>query len=101
MNESLRGIAAKASSIHERLTTPDLIPIVEAVDDEIVEARMLAWLAAAAGGDRATFRRRLEWDGLDEASARRAVRPVRLRPEAPLPRWTITLGEVLQLAGGS
>jgi hypothetical protein len=48
MNESLRAIAAKASSIHERLTAPDLIPIVDAAHDEIVEARMRAWLAAAA-----------------------------------------------------
>ena len=74
MNESLRAIAAKASSLHERLTAPDLITILDAEHDEVVEARMHAWLAAAANGDRETFRRRLEWDGLNESSARHAVR---------------------------
>jgi type 2 lantibiotic biosynthesis protein LanM len=100
MDDSLRAIAAKASSIRERLA-PDFVASGETTYDETIEARMRAWVAKAAKGDVTTFRRRLAWEGLDENLARRAVGPARLKPEAPLPRWVLTLAEVLQLAGVS
>ena len=100
MDDSLRAIAAKASSIRERLA-PDFAPIGEIAYNETVEERMRAWLATVAKGDAATFQRRLAWDGLDENLAKHALRPARLRPDAALPRWVLTLAEVLQLAGVS
>jgi type 2 lantibiotic biosynthesis protein LanM len=96
--DPLRAIAAKASSIHERMGA-ELVPSDDASRGETVDALMHLWLWAAAEGDAALFRRRLEWDGLDEASARRAVGPVVLRPDAPLPEWASILAEILGAAG--
>src|SRR5437016_2658691 len=97
MQDRLSAIAAKASTLRERLG-PDFEPIQAEGISERVDARMQAWLAAAARGDQDAFQRRLSWDGLDERKARRAVSPVSLRSESPLPSWATTLAEVLHLA---
>jgi type 2 lantibiotic biosynthesis protein LanM len=101
MDELLRAIAAKASSIEERLTSPDLVPIDDPSQDDLIATRMRMWRQAAANDDVSAFRRRLAWDGLDEDLAIRGVRPVRLRAGAALPGWAATLGGILQLARSS
>lgn len=100
MQDWLAAIAAKASTLQERLGL-DFDLVHGGGSTELTDARMQAWLAAAARGDHKAFQRRLAWDGLDERAARRAVAPVRLRRAAPLPSWATTLDEVLRLATSS
>ena len=97
MEASLRAIAAKASTIHERLGA-DFVPATDESQDHLVAARMQAWVKAAAHSDWAAFANRLEWDGLDPVAVRRILGSVCLRPHAALPPWTATLSDVLQLA---
>ncbi len=97
MQDGLSAIAAKASTLRERLG-PDFEQIPAEGISERIDALMQAWRAAAARGDQDAFQRRLSWDGLDEQTARRAVSPGRRRSESPLPSWATTLGEVCQLA---
>ena len=92
-----RTLAARASTLHERLT-PDFVPTRERVEAEAVEAKLRAWCEAAAAGDWQGFERRLAWDGLCLADARRAVHPAQLRDGAETPPWTKTLAAVLELA---
>ncbi|MBU0496278.1 MAG: type 2 lantipeptide synthetase LanM family protein [Chloroflexi bacterium] len=97
---ALRQIAARASTIWERLAEP-WVPTAPA-DPALVQARLDAWARSlSAGGQPETLRRFLAWEGLDEAdgaAAARAVGPVQLPAEAPLPPWVETLGEVLAQA---
>jgi type 2 lantibiotic biosynthesis protein LanM len=97
MQDWLSAIAAKASTIRERLG-PDFEPAHGEGSRELADARMHAWLAAAARGDHPLFQRRLAWDGLDEHTAERVVAPLRLRSAAPLPPWTTALAEVMRPA---
>src|ERR1051326_977705 len=94
MIDALRAIVARASSIHER-TGMDFIPVDSDSLHAWIDARMNLWLSAAANGDKALFQRRLEWQGIDETGARRAVSPVQLRAGAALPEWASILREVL------
>jgi type 2 lantibiotic biosynthesis protein LanM len=98
MQDWLSAIAAKASTLQERLG-PEFEVVPGDGSAELIHARMQAWLAAAARGDHNAFQRRLSWDGLDERAAQRAVAPVRLRRGALLPAWTTTLAEVARLTG--
>jgi lantibiotic modifying enzyme len=88
----LRDVVARAASISERLG-PDFIP-AEA-DEERLRTRRRAWCEAAAGSDAEAFARRLAWDELDDSSVRRALGPVELAPDAPLPPWATTLAALL------
>jgi type 2 lantibiotic biosynthesis protein LanM len=88
---ALRDAAARAATLHERLS-----PAIEPVGDPTLGgSRLQAWHETVATGDPQQFRRRLAWDGLDEAAARRLAGPVRLRDGAPLPAWASALSEVL------
>ncbi len=98
MEEVLRAIAARASSLLER-ATPAFVAASDADADELIAQREQAWLDAAAKGDREGFRMRLSWDGLDDAGARRAVGPAALARDAELPAWASVLGEILRAAG--
>ena len=99
IDDALRSIVAKASSIHERLT-PDFIPVIDDSQHDIVASRMQKWMRVVAKNDAATFQRRLAWDRIDEPAARRAVSSVQIAPGTPLPAWAVTLAEVLRIAAG-
>jgi type 2 lantibiotic biosynthesis protein LanM len=95
-SEQRQRIAARASSLYERI--PLLDPAesrAAATDSGDVDAILAAWSQAFSQGDLASFQRRLGWDGLDEASARRAAAV----PSTPIPdslaRWTAWLDRIL------
>jgi type 2 lantibiotic biosynthesis protein LanM len=100
VDDALREIVAKASTLHER-TGPAFIARADAAREQTNSALMNLWRWAAAEGDAALFQRRLAWDELDEEAARRAVGPVELRAGEPLPAWAGTLAEVLRLASAT
>jgi hypothetical protein len=90
----LRDIAASAGTLFERLQAPPdsdgLEPSREAV------AAFLSWKKVSCGPDDEAFRRRLSWDGLDEARVLRSLSaPLEF---ADLPRWTRWIELVLEEA---
>ncbi len=94
------GIVERASTIDERLG-PEFIPEDLGEDaHRAVDRRLDAWCDAVGRGDPDRLRRRLEWDGLDLATARRALGRVRLRDAAALPAWTGVVADALHLLAG-
>jgi len=94
---SIRQIVARASTMFERLDPRIFQPSPHATE-ELLQARLDAWRQALAKGDEEQFQRGLAWEGLSLERARQAVTPSFLRPDAPLPAWAMTLGEVLRHA---
>ncbi len=94
MRNRLSSIVARASSLQERLR-PEFAELDAESSSDIVDARLRRWREIVAQGDTAAFAQRLAWDGLDEASARRALGACALRPDAALPSWANVLAEVL------
>ncbi|MBI4276869.1 MAG: type 2 lantipeptide synthetase LanM [Armatimonadetes bacterium] len=70
----------------------------QAGDGARAEERLTRWRRLAARGDVALFARRVAWDGLELEQVRGVLSGVRLKPGAPLPRWTDTLQAVLEVA---
>jgi hypothetical protein len=93
--DALRELVAQASTPFERLNGA-FVSCPGPAHDPLLEARPAQWRQVAAAGDGAQFARRLAWEGLDETAARRALGPVRLKAECPLPRWAATLDHLLQ-----
>lgn len=79
-------MAEGATTPMERLG-PACRPVPDAAAAPVVQARLELWRRTASGGDPDAFARRLSWDGLDDAAARRALGPVRLLDAARLPEW--------------
>jgi type 2 lantibiotic biosynthesis protein LanM len=96
----LRRIVARASSLFERLDPQVFSPSPDA-DEQLVRSRLDGWCQAVAKGDSEQFQRCLAWDGLSPEMARRAMTPVSLRHDAPLPGWATTLSEVVHLASST
>ncbi len=116
--EALQSIVANASMLYERLDTArfQAVSSPEAASTLVpgspravrghafrgIEARLDEWAhAISEQGDRATLERYLAWQGLSWEDARRALSPVRLVPEAPLPRWAQTLSETAEVLPAS
>jgi type 2 lantibiotic biosynthesis protein LanM len=97
--EALEQIAAQATFLDER-PQPHLLPC-EPEDSALIDTRFERWRTQSASGDSVRFNRRLEWDGLDERSARARLTPVRWRKGTPLPDWTVPLGEYLRRSKNS
>lgn len=95
-------ITEKASGIDDRLGEMFFISNDREGDssetDSIVNLRLEAWRQAAANGSKSRFLRRLSFDGLDEETAKLALRPAHLRKGAPLPDWTCFLRAALMEA---
>lgn len=93
-NADLRDIVERASSFTERLNGGfehgELV-----VDNDRIEALLTHWRELIAPGDPNTFERRLAWDGLDEAAARRSLARPRLVAGEPLPPWSMTLRDAV------
>lgn len=96
-NQDLLDIVAAASTIDERLAK-GFLPEYARTNAQIVTARLEAWCQAIAKGDWEQFRQRLAWDDLDEERVRPVLGAVRQPERLPLPCWTETLSEVLELA---
>jgi type 2 lantibiotic biosynthesis protein LanM len=90
-------LAAKASLLPER--------IAEAVvfnerpqHNQVVQARLETWCQTVASGDWQQLERRLTRDGLDLNTVRDLLGEGRWADGQPLPPWTQTLQEVIQMA---
>jgi type 2 lantibiotic biosynthesis protein LanM len=98
--DELRRLVARASTLFERLDTRTYSPAPGA-EEQLARARLDAWCQAAAKGDVEQFHRCLSWEGLSLDLACRAVTPVSVRRDAPLPGWATSLSEALRLAAST
>lgn len=62
--------------------------------DALRMRRLEDWKTIIAAGDETRFARRLAWQGLDDATLRKALGPVQLRDTSALPGWAELLGEL-------
>ncbi|MEZ5403194.1 MAG: type 2 lanthipeptide synthetase LanM family protein [Bryobacteraceae bacterium] len=90
-------LVERASWFAERIG-PDFVPRraedCPARDRQEGERRLQRWMARTAAGDREQFRRRLQWDGLDEDQAWAIATSVRFEGR-DLPAWTSPLRDAL------
>lgn len=97
-SEDLRSLAARASTLDERLRggyEPDGLAPEEGA------RRLDAWCRAAAAGNWTRFRQRLAAEGIDAARVPALLGPVRLHEATPLPSWAERLPEMVrQIAAG-
>ena len=94
-DEWLRLVVVRASTLAERLRSPDLVQTADVTSR--ARERFASWQSALVD-DELLLTRRLRWDRLDAAVALHFLGDVQLRPSATLPPWAYTLREVLQLA---
>ena len=95
--QALLDIVAAASMLDERLNTGLLVDDARTTD-EMVHARLETWCQTVARGDWELFRQRLNRDGLNEKSVRSMLSLVKIPEDAPLPAWTETLREMVDIA---
>ncbi|MFQ5541982.1 MAG: type 2 lanthipeptide synthetase LanM, partial [Candidatus Binatia bacterium] len=60
-----------------------------------VSTKEKAWCQLIAGGDEDLFWRRQAWDGFETSSIRRALGPVRLINDRPLPEWANAIADLI------
>ena len=91
----LRWLAARASSLHDRLDSPPCV-IETGTDERLVQARLRAWASCVApqGGD-GNFEKYLRWNDTGITAVQHALAPARFREDVPLPTWCKTLGEAV------
>lgn len=92
----LQAIAAAASTIPERVSN-QILPRGEQANDEVLQERLRAWCQVSTAGNWQRFRERLSWDGLDLTGARHLLALGMWSEQVPLPAWTTTLREALDL----
>jgi type 2 lantibiotic biosynthesis protein LanM len=92
----LRAMVAAASTIPERLSGHFLADVGQG-NSELVQERLRVWCQVSAAGNWQRFERRLARDRLDLASAQRLLEPGYWSEQVPLPDWTTTLQDALQL----
>jgi len=86
----------QSAFLKERLGD-DSLPEPCAGDSEVMDQRMAAWRTNCAKGDDKVFRKRLEWDGLDEGRARGLVGRVRRANSAEkMPPWARWLRPMIE-----
>jgi type 2 lantibiotic biosynthesis protein LanM len=94
MNEWIRDIAGRSSSLAERRTGLFQPAESEGDTDDSVRKRMEHWRHIAAKGDAVRFNSRLALAGMTASDAERLLRPARLRDDAELPDWTVALKRI-------
>jgi type 2 lantibiotic biosynthesis protein LanM len=87
-NDELRDVAARGSTIDERIAG-GYVPYESAdeADRAAAQTRLAAWCHSATAGNADLFAKRLALDGLDEHSALALLGRIRLAPEQALPQW--------------
>ncbi|MFP5288793.1 MAG: type 2 lanthipeptide synthetase LanM, partial [Thermoanaerobaculia bacterium] len=95
-----RRMAARATSLHERIADPGW---QSGAGPEETERLLARWCDAAALGSWELLDRRLAWDGLRRGEVGRWLGEGRLGEENPeaLPRWVGTLEEILAAGSAS
>jgi type 2 lantibiotic biosynthesis protein LanM len=89
-------IVEQSAFLEERLGG-DFLPETHAEEFDATDQRMAAWKENCAKGDEKVFRKRLEWDGLDEDRARRLVGRVRwANPGQEMPPWARWLRPMIE-----
>ncbi|MBD2243784.1 type 2 lanthipeptide synthetase LanM family protein [Nostoc sp. FACHB-888] len=95
--QDLIKIVEKASTIPERLSAGFVANESEA-DEHLINSRSQKWCQVVAKGNQQKFEKRLDWDGLDISTVRRALGSVSLADQRYLPSWVETLREAMQAA---
>jgi type 2 lantibiotic biosynthesis protein LanM len=90
-------IVEKASTIPERLSAR-FVPNESPENEHLINSRLKKWGQIVAKGNQQTFEKRLDWDGLDINTVRRALGNVSIADEQCLPSWCQTLKEAMQVA---
>jgi type 2 lantibiotic biosynthesis protein LanM len=88
-------LAARAASLTERLRG-DVVPAAAPADESTIAARLDRWRHAAGGAD--ALSARLALDHLDESKVSPLLGTVQWPENQPLPRWTQTLEDILNLS---
>ena len=88
-SEELRDIAARASTIDERLAG-GYIANNSPVSTEKAEKRLKAWCKSATDGDEALFHKHLAWEGLEVDKIKSLLGDVKQAEDRPLPDWVET-----------
>lgn len=96
--EALARLAARASTIEERLAPP--FAQAAATDARQIDARIARWAELGAKGDGERLRRSLRWRGIDLDRIRPALGEAALAPAAPLPDWAPRFAALLAAALG-
>jgi type 2 lantibiotic biosynthesis protein LanM len=95
-SERLWEIVEQAAFLKERLDD-DSLPEPCAGNSEVMDQRMASWRKNCAKGDDKVFRKRLEWDGLDEGRARGLAGRVRRANSAEkMPPWARWLRPMIE-----
>lgn len=87
--DELRTLAARASTLDERLSGP-YVPIAEPGSREVANARYNAWVVSATDGQSALLQRLCAYRGLDLTAIKPLFGPVALPPGEPMPGWIET-----------
>lgn len=90
-------IVEKASTIFERIS-PEFVPKNFDEDQNLINLRLEKWCKVSTNGNQEKFIKRLNWDGIDVDTARRALCNVSLVERQCLPSWTHTLREAMEVA---
>lgn len=98
LNQSeLANIVAKASFLSERLNSETLQVYDTPVNPQkLGEQRLNQWCQIVAQGNWEKFKKRLHWDKLDVDSALKALEDSPVIENQILPKWAITLQEIIQ-----
>jgi hypothetical protein len=93
--QSVRELAAQASSLDERLAQ-GMSPRIDAQHEQLIEQRWAHWCQLLVRQDWLHFQQRFRWDHLDIAQVRSLLGAVQWPDELPLPTWTALLQDVLR-----
>jgi type 2 lantibiotic biosynthesis protein LanM len=92
--EDLIAIVEKSAFFYERLNGGFSPAPLDAKSDAAVASRMEQWRISTGSDDIHGFQRRLEWDRLNETTARALASRVRVNDSNHLPAWAETLMRV-------
>ena len=94
-HQTLASIAARASSLQERLSSQFVTDETKTVPDQ-VENRIQQWCKTSAKGNPEQFSRRLAWEDWQLEQITAILGEIRLSEGMPLPAWIDTLQEVIK-----
>lgn len=94
--EALTGLAARASTLEERMAPPFVLVASDQVDR--TDACISRWAELGAKGNRERLQRSLHWRGIDLDHIRPALGDVSVLPGAALPGWVLRFTALLEAA---
>jgi type 2 lantibiotic biosynthesis protein LanM len=92
-------LVARASAWRERLKISSSVVSDTSADEPLIQARLDRWAWCVARPDNSdAFDRFRRWEEGAGRDLRRAVAPVRLRQQPPLPDWAVVLRDALAIS---